>query len=192
MIQKLKLLPGLLLLSLFLVSNSFAAAPSLKIAKPLEAELIKGYIVEARFELSNFSLKDYRGEPKAVVGQGYINLWLDQEPQPRRWSRDLPYTFADVAPGEHTLRLTLVGNDGQPLDPTVTQTVKFKTEVGESEGNLGDRSDKSSNTASPAGILGNSSEGASATSRAKVPLLVGLASLLLGIISLMVLRRTSK
>src|SRR3989338_6668688 len=102
--QVIILLSLVIVSSFYLPSGIHAASPSLKVLRPSEGELVNGYVVEVKFEVKSFTLKDYRGEPKAVPGQGHLNFWLDQEGSsdpPRRWSRDIPYTFADVSPGDH-------------------------------------------------------------------------------------------
>lgn len=112
-------------------SSQAAIRPSLTITKPLEGETIEGYIVEVRFELKNFQLKDNRAGLANVVGQGHLNLWLDvpgtTTETARRWFRNTPYIFADVPAGEHVLTVELVGNDGQPLADRIFQTIKFQT-----------------------------------------------------------------
>lgn len=179
----------------FRVTLTFAAAPTLRIVKPTDNVVTNGYIVEVLFETKNFVLKDYRNNPQPVSGQGHLSLWLDQEKldnsTAQKWFRDIPYTFADVSSGNHTLVVELVGNDNEPLNPRVTQTVKFTTVSDNSgEANISgktadgiDPSSKgpSSNTAPPPLSL-------NPLSRVRLPIIIGIAALFLGILGSLVLK----
>ncbi len=192
------------LLSLFLFSTVFllltftvfAAAPTLRIVRPTNNAIVNGYIVEVKFETTNFVLKDYRNNPKPISGQGHINLWLDREKldssTAQKWFREIPYTFADVSSGNHTLVVELVGNDNEPLNPRVTQTVKFTTISDNSP-----KADISGKTAT--GLDSTSKDSANSTtttsasslnplSRVRLPIIVGIAALFLGILGSLILK----
>ena len=180
---------------LLLTSTAFAAAPTLRIVKPTDNVVTNGYIVEVRFETANFVLKDYRNNPKPLSGQGHLNFWLDQEKldnsTAQKWFRDIPYTFADVSSGNHTLVVELVGNDNEPLNPRVTQTVKFTTVPDNPEKAGG--GDKTAVGVDPSskgstGSTTSSSLSLNPLSRVRLPIIVGIAALFLGILGSLVLK----
>ena len=180
---------------LLLTFTVFAAAPTLKVVKPTDNAVINGYIVEVRFETSNFALKDYRNNPQPISGQGHLNLWLDQEKldssTARKWFRDIPYTFADVSSGNHTLVVELVGNDNGPLSPRVTQTVKFTTVSDSSEkAGVGDKNAAGVDSVSK-GSTGSTTPSPlplNPLSQVRLPIIIGFAVLFLGILGSLVLR----
>lgn len=182
---------------ILLTFTVFAATPTLRIVKPTDNTIVNGYIVEVRFETNNFILKDYRNNPRSISGQGHINLWLDREKldssTAQKWFRDTPYTFADVSSGNHTLVVELVGNDNEPLNPRVTQTVRFTT----ISDNL--QKDKDDVNGKTAGGLDSVSKGLvsdrttpslslNPLSRMRLPIIIGIVTLFLGILGSLVLK----
>lgn len=125
-----------LLLCFFLLGFDRAQAapvPLLKIDEPTDGQIIESYIVNLKYSLKNFTLKDYHQILKNNPNQGYLLIWLDREERTAetaaKYYKDSPYTFADVLPGKHTLVVELVGNDGSPFDPPIAQTIKFETKA---------------------------------------------------------------
>lgn len=180
----------------FRVTLTFAAAPILRIVKPTDNVVTNGYIVEVLFETKNFVLRDYRNNPQPVSGQGHLSLWLDQEKldnsTAQKWFRDIPYTFADVSSGNHTLVVELVGNDNEPLNPRVTQTVKFTT-VSDNSGKagIGDKTAVGVDSTTK-GLADNtipSSLSVNPLSRMRFPIIVGFVSLFLGVLGSLILRK---
>lgn len=117
-----------------LVKDSFAApVPLLKIDQPLDGQVIESYVVDLKFSLKNFTLKDYKTLPKNNPNQGHLHLWLDNENRTqdnaRMYFKNDAYTFADVLPGKHTLVVELVNNDHSRFDPQIIQTIKFETQA---------------------------------------------------------------
>lgn len=192
---RLSYFPPLLLFLLLFPSPVSAAGPSLKILSPLEGEVIKGYVVRVEMEIKNFALKDYRNLSEVVSGQGFINLWLDEEKREgtnaRKWFRGSEYSFADVPVGEHELVVELVGNDGSSLNPRVFQAAKFRTEV---SGESTDKTPGSSvSNVTPvsreSGISEVSGREEKALSGIRGPLIFSLASFFLGVVSFWLLKR---
>lgn len=190
------LLLPVILMSFFTQYNLvFAATPTLKIVKPTNGAVISGFIVEVKFEVANFVLKDYRNNPKPVSGQGHLNLWLDKEEidgtTAQKWFRDIPYTFADVSSGNHILVVELTGNDNEPLNPRVTQKVEFTT--------VSDSLEKdNSGSRMPTGLSSSSKDIVNNTttpvppinglSRMRLPVIVGIAALFFGVLGSLILR----
>lgn len=58
------------------------------------------------------------------AGEGHIHMYLDNDP---KITVDTPnYVFSGLAPGKHTLKVSLHNNDHTPYD--VTQTREFEIE----------------------------------------------------------------
>ena len=192
--------PWLVFVWLFILSqfsDVLAASPSLKITHPLSGGNIEGYIVEVKFEVKNFVLKDYRTGSQSVGGQGHLNFWLDQERTgdtiARKWFRNTPYTFADVTPGDHTLVVEMVGNDGRSLEPMVRESIRFRTEkpLVSDGGNSTQRETNETATGSSVPQSERQTLGGeeNIASRLRFPILAGLASLFLGILGTLILKK---
>lgn len=125
---------SVLFLSLALIPQALAApVPLIKIDQPVDGQVVESYVVDLRFSLKNFSLKDYKVLPKNKPNEGHLHLWLDVDSPAKDNARmsfknDI-YTFADVTPGKHTLVVELVNNDHSSFDPQIIQTIKFETKA---------------------------------------------------------------
>lgn len=126
---------GLLLLLALTVTTTVLAqtksAPTFEILTPSEGQTIYGDKVPVLIDVQNFEIVDFATNPKPVVGQGHIHLWLDDE-QPTAQSAakatEDTFTFSDVPAGDHKLRAELVGNDHTSLvPPVVVEVASFKT-----------------------------------------------------------------
>lgn len=124
------------LLALTLVSTSrvlAAPVPLIKIDQPIDGQVVESYVVDLKFSLKNFTLKDYKALPKNKPNEGHLHIWLDVD-SPNRdnvrmsFKNDI-YTFADVTPGKHTLVVELANNDHSSFDPQIIQTIKFETKA---------------------------------------------------------------
>lgn len=110
-----------------------APVPLLKIDQPLDGQVIESYVVDLKFSLKNFILKDYKSLSKNKPNEGHMRLWLDvdspSQDNARMNFKNDTYTFADVAAGKHTLKVELVNNDHTSFDPQIIQTIKFETKA---------------------------------------------------------------
>src|SRR3989338_10861247 len=99
---------SVLLLNFAFAPSSLAApVPLIKIDQPIDGQVIDSYVLDFKFSLKNFNLKDYKTLPKNKPNEGHLHLWLDVETPTtdnvRMSFRNETYTFADVRPGKHTL-----------------------------------------------------------------------------------------
>ncbi|MCS7001566.1 MAG: cupredoxin domain-containing protein [Dehalococcoidia bacterium] len=99
--------------------------PSLFINSPTEGQTIVGTDVEVQLEIANLTLRP-PGTPNRA-GEGSISLFLDNLPEQR--ISDRTFTFRNVSPGTHVLRVELRQNDGTPFTPPVQVTVNFRTQL---------------------------------------------------------------
>lgn len=117
-----------------LASSVWAApVPLLRIEEPTDGQIIESYVVNLKFSLKNFTLKDYRAALKNNPSQGHLLLWLDKDERKTetavKYFKESPYPLADVSPGKHTLVVELVNNDSTRFDPKISQTIKFETKA---------------------------------------------------------------
>ena len=110
-----------------------APVPMLKIDGPIDGQVIESFVVDLKFSLKNFTLKDYKQLPKNNPNQGHMHIWLNQDSPTKdnaiMYFKSSPYTFADVSSGKHTLVVELVNNDHTSFDPQIIQTIKFETKA---------------------------------------------------------------
>ncbi len=181
---------GLFTLSLSAVVWA-APVPLLRVEEPTDGQIIESYVVNLKFSLKNFTLKDYRTSAKNSPNQGHFLIWLDQEERKKetatKYYRESPYLMADVLPGKHTLSLELVNNDGTSFDPKISQTIKFETKApAGSEASPVTKSDGPKVTESPTGVAPKPSEAGSWP--ALRYLLVAATLFLFGVVGLKVLK----
>lgn len=109
----------------------FAQRPTLIIESPKNGEVINKDEALIRLKVENFTISDFRRNPKAVAGQGHLHFWIDQSnPTSQNAIKHIskePYLLTRLEPKEHTLVVELVANDHSSLNPPVRQTVKFTT-----------------------------------------------------------------
>lgn len=114
------------------VSLNEGAAPSFHVFGVKDGDTLQGGTVQVSVAAYNHKLTDFTKSPAAVEGEGHIHLWLDtdaNDPKAAVKSFDgEPVVFDNVAPGEHTLTVQLVGNDHKPVLPEVKQTIEFRAE----------------------------------------------------------------
>lgn len=78
---------------------------------------------------STVPLAEYGKRPDAnKPDQGHLHITLDLWPLVV-WEKQDAYTFTNVPPGEHQLKLELVNNDHSTREPAITQVVRFRTEA---------------------------------------------------------------
>ena len=119
------------------VFGSFAAAaaasPDLTVTAPMEGVTLQEDNVTVTFQVTDFKLVrssvplDQAGkQPEANrPGEGHLHFMLDLRPLVV-WERADPYTFENVAPGEHQLMVELVNNDHSPLSPPLVRHIRFQ------------------------------------------------------------------
>jgi hypothetical protein len=110
------------------------AAPQLAIRSPLNRAEVTDSSVTVEFDVSDITLTPptvpweqagTRGQENRP-DQGHLLLMLDLWP-PVVWDKQEPYTFQNVPPGEHELKVELVNNDHTSMSPPIVQTVRFRS-----------------------------------------------------------------
>ncbi|MDQ4075282.1 MAG: DUF6130 family protein [Chloroflexota bacterium] len=122
-----------LLLVLSAHPTTFAQGPQLTVMEPNEGATITDDTVTVRFDVENFEivpstvpLEEAGEHPEAnQPGQGHLHFMLDLQPVVVHESEE-PYTFSDIAPGEHVLMVELANNDHSALSPPVVQQIRFR------------------------------------------------------------------
>jgi len=125
----------------FIVGSVANAAPgtSLKVTAPADGAEIRGKDVTVSFQVSDGFKLVRSSVPFADAGkrpelnrpnEGHLHLMLDLQPVVVVASAE-PYTFRNVAPGEHQLTVELTNNDHAPFSPPVVQQIRFRTVAAE-------------------------------------------------------------
>ena len=169
-----------------------APVPLLKVDEPTDGQIIESYIVNLKYSLKNFSLKDYKQILKNNPNQGHLLIWFDKDRNPEsaiKYYKDSPYTLADVSPGKHTIVIELANNDGTVFDPAIAQTIKFETKAPPgSEADPLKASDQPKVAETKTGEAPPQTAGTSWPSQVKY-FLAGLVSLLAGFLGIFILKR---
>jgi hypothetical protein len=126
----------LAVLLLTLVTPAAAQGPSVTLLAPADGATIEGASVIVEFKPHDITIvpstvpvSEFGKRPDAnQPDEGHLHLALDLMPLVI-WDRDAPYTFVNVPPGEHLLKIELVNNDHSSRIPPVMQQVRFKTTV---------------------------------------------------------------
>jgi hypothetical protein len=105
--------------------------PSFKVFGVNSGDILYTNEVKVSVAAFNHALMDFRTNMEPKEGQGHVHLWLDTEAADPKAAYKLisgdPVTFKDVAPGDHTLTILLVGNNHKPLATDGKQVITFKT-----------------------------------------------------------------
>jgi plastocyanin len=113
------------------VSLNTNATSAFKVFGVQQGDVLYTDQVQVSVAAFHHELADFRSNTQAAEGQGHIHLWLDTDPANPKLAYKLingePVIFDNVAPGDHTLTIQLVGNDHKPVTPVVKQTITFKT-----------------------------------------------------------------
>ena len=110
------------------------AEPQLLVSTPANGATLPGQsftvsfrVTDLRVVPTNVPVSEAGMRPEANrPGEGHLHFVLDSQPLVV-WERLDAYTFTNVAPGEHLLMVELVQNDHGPLNPPVSQMIRFRT-----------------------------------------------------------------
>jgi len=123
-----------ILLTTVASSTAAAAGPSLVILSPANDQVIgNGTPVVVNFAVSNFTLVQ-PGRVGQVVSpsEGHLDVYVDGA-YAQLITRPVPISLA-LGSGAHAIRLQLVANDGTPLVPDVSASVRIVTTQGPAVG----------------------------------------------------------
>lgn len=113
------------------VSLQSSAGPAFKVYGVAQDGILYSNQVKVSVAAFRHELADFRTAAGPAAGQGHVHLWLDTDPADPKLAYKLingePVLFDNVAPGQHTLTVQLVGNDHKPVQPEVKQTISFQT-----------------------------------------------------------------
>ncbi|MBC8076397.1 MAG: hypothetical protein H7Y32_10015 [Chloroflexales bacterium] len=132
--RRLMVLAALLVFALGALPAQAATGPTLKLTSPTSEVAIVGSTVTVEFATSDWKivssqvdLSDYGMMPELNrPNEGHVHLSLDLWPLVV-WQEAGAYTFTNVPPGEHQLKVELANNDHSSLNPPVVQVVRFRT-----------------------------------------------------------------
>lgn len=97
--------------------HKFSGPPSVRIVNPTEGQVLPGNDVTVKFKLKNFV---------AYEGGTHIHIFLDNQPYICYQKSVEPYTFTNVHPGAHAIRIVLTQPSGESLkNPEAFALVNF-------------------------------------------------------------------
>jgi len=97
--------------------HKFSGPPSVTIVNPREDQVLPGKDVTVKFRLKNFV---------AYEGGTHIHIFLDDRPYISYEKSVEPYTFTNVHPGAHAIRIILTRPSGESLkNPEAFALVNF-------------------------------------------------------------------
>lgn len=106
-----------------------SGVPKITVTSPKEGETIAGATVALKYSAENWRVTNSGSDPKAV-NEGHFHVTLDSRPFVA-WEGDAKdMVFRSVPPGDHTLRVEVVGNGHDPnpqIEGGKAFTIKFKT-----------------------------------------------------------------
>ena len=135
--EGMRILPmvSLLIALVFVTASPVAAAsPELSITAPVNKAIITGTDVTVTFDTKDFTivpstvpLAEYGKRPDLnKPNEGHLHITLDLNPLVV-WDQNKPYSFSNVATGQHQLTVELTNNDHSSLTPPLVRTVSFNT-----------------------------------------------------------------
>ena len=115
-------------------SNARASAPTLTILAPTDGSVVPGGDpVVVRFAVSDFTfVQPGRAGQVSGPNEGHAKAYLDGDVV--RLVTDVQPFSLPVPSGPHTLRMQLLADNGTPLDPDVSATVRFLATHGPAAG----------------------------------------------------------
>ena len=97
--------------------HTFSGPPTIKILSPTEGQIVAGNDVTIKFKLKNFV---------AYEGGTHMHIFLDDKPYISYEKSVEPYTFTNVHPGAHAIRIVLTQPSGESLkNPEAFAIVNF-------------------------------------------------------------------
>lgn len=99
-----------------------ADRPDVVIKSPPEGELVTANFAMT-MEVENYTLDDEAIGGPNEDGHGHLHIFLDDLSNYLGYTADGSFSVTDVPPGDHTLIVTLNGNDHYPLSPEVLDAV---------------------------------------------------------------------
>src|SRR5690349_22197553 len=113
--RRLRILSVLFVLALSSPSPAVAAGPELTVQSPVDGAVVEGDTVKVAFTASGLTIvpssvpvSEAGKHPEAnKPGEGHVHLVLDLQPLVI-WEKTEPYSFSNVAPGQHQLMVELV------------------------------------------------------------------------------------
>jgi hypothetical protein len=115
--------------------------PAMVILSPRNGAVLPSGNITVSVEVVNFNIVDKLGQPN-VSHEGHLIYFLDVTaptipgqpaiPSSGIWSpaSSTTYTFASVAPGNHTISVELVNNDDTPLVPSIVASISITVTSG--------------------------------------------------------------
>ncbi|MFC4768670.1 hypothetical protein [Effusibacillus consociatus] len=104
--------------------------PSFKVEGIKDGDSVKPGDLKIKVTLTDFKLVDFSTNTQPKSGEGHIHIWLDTDPKDPKVAQKVikdpdNIVLKDVKPGEHTLVVSINGNDHKPVEGTTPQTFKF-------------------------------------------------------------------
>ncbi|GAX91420.1 hypothetical protein [Effusibacillus lacus] len=104
--------------------------PSFKVEGIKDGDTLKPGDVKIKVALTDFKLVDFSTNKEPKAGEGHIHIWLDTDPKDAKIAQKVikdadNIVLKDVKAGEHTLVVSLNGNDHKPVEGTAPVTIKF-------------------------------------------------------------------
>ena len=100
------------------VALAQAQEPAVRIVSPENGDVVEGRNVELKMEVQGVSLT-----PRRSSNAAYLQLRLDDLPPLKGYSET--FTFQEVAPGNHVVRVELRRADGSEFRPPRRTQVRF-------------------------------------------------------------------
>ena len=108
---------------LAVVAMAQAQVPSVRVLSPEDGGVIDGRNVELQMEVKGVELT-----PRQSSNAAYVLLRLDDGPPAKAYSDS--FTFQDVSPGNHLVRVELRRSNGGAFSPPVRTQVRFNVRPG--------------------------------------------------------------
>lgn len=115
-----KILPMLAIFSILLVAGCTSQTATVSIISPVQGQVISGSTVMVELSAANIGLAAPNGT--AVEGEGHFHVWIDDANEKR--GPMTTFTYNDVAPGQHTIKVELHRGDHSLYEGTA-KTVTF-------------------------------------------------------------------
>lgn len=118
-----KIIPIIAIFSILVVAGcTSTTTPSASVLSPAEGQAVSGSTVTVSLSASNIRLAAPNGT--AVDGEGHFHVWIDNANEQR--GPKTTFTFEDVTPGTHTIKVELHKGDHSLYEGT-GKTVSFST-----------------------------------------------------------------